>query len=88
VELQPNTTQMTLTCAKTQRTHSISTYSQPPTEKILFAIDRNLVEQLLQEIPSHTTLEISVHPRGDFALTEWRIYGNNTYYALISGMTV
>jgi ribosomal protein L28 len=88
VELGANTTRMTLTCAQTKRTYSVSLYSQPPAENILFAIDRNFVEQLLREIPSHTTLEISVHPRSDFALTEWRIYGDKTRYALISGMTI
>ncbi len=87
MELQPNMTQLTLTCAETQQSQHVSLYSKPPAEQILFAIDRNFVGQLLQEIPSHTTLEISVYPRGDYALTEWRVYGNSTYYALISGMT-
>jgi len=86
VELQPNATQLTLTCAETEQSQYVSLYSEPPTEPILFAIDRYLVEQLLQEIPSHTTLEVSVYQRSDFALTEWRIYGNSTRYALISGM--
>jgi len=86
VELQPNTTQLTLTCAETKRSQLVMLYSEPPTEQILFALDRYLVEQLLQEIPSHTTLEISVYPRKDFALTEWRVCGNSTRYALISGM--
>jgi DNA polymerase III sliding clamp (beta) subunit (PCNA family) len=87
VELQPNTRQLTLTCAETKQSQLVTLYSEPPAEHILFAIDRYLVEQLLQEIPSHTTLEIAVYPRGDFALTEWRVYGNSTRYALISGMT-
>jgi hypothetical protein len=88
VEIEPNATRVVLTCAKTQQSCSISLYNQPPAEKILFAIDRNLVEQLLQEIASHTTLEIRVYPRSNHALTEWRIYGDNTRYALISGMTI
>jgi len=88
VELEPNTRQLTLTCAETQQSQLVTLYSEPPTEHILFAIDRYLVEELLQEIPSHTTLEIAVHHRGDYALTEWRIYNNSTRYALISGMTV
>jgi hypothetical protein len=88
VEIEPSATRVVLTCAKTQQSCSISLYNQPPAEKILFAIDRNLVEQLLQEIASHTTLEIRVYPRSDHALTEWRIYGDNTRYALISGMTI
>jgi len=86
MELQPDTTQLTLTCAETQQSQPVTLYSEPPAEHILFAVDRYLVEQLLQEIPSHTTLEIAVYQRSDYALTEWRIYGNNTYYALISGM--
>jgi len=88
VELQPDTTQLTLTCAETQQSQLVTLYSEPPAEHILFAIDRYLVEQLLQEVPSHTTLEIRVYPRSDFALTEWRIYNNSTCYALISGMVV
>jgi len=86
VELEPNTTQLTLTCAETKQSQLVTLYNEPPTEHILFAIDRYLVEQLLQEIPSHTTLEIAVHQRSDYALTEWRIYNSSTYYALISGM--
>jgi len=88
VELEPNTTQLTLTCAETKQSQLVTLYSEPPTEQILFAIDRYLVEQLLQEIPSHTTLDIAVHQRSDYALTEWRIYNNSTCYALISGMVV
>ena len=86
VELQPDTTQLTLTCAETKQSQLVTLYSAPPAEQILFAIDRYLVEQLLQEVPSHTTLEITVYQRSDYALTEWRIYNNSTYYALISGM--
>jgi hypothetical protein len=86
VELQPNTTQLTLTCAETKRSQLVTLYSEPPAQHILFAIDRYLVEQLVQEIPSHTTLEITVHQRDDFALTEWRVYGDSTRYALISGV--
>ena len=86
MELQPDTTQLTLTCAETQQSQRVTLYSAPPAEHILFAIDRYLVEQLLQEIPSHTTLEIAVYQRSDYALTEWRVYGDNTRYALISGM--
>jgi len=88
VELQPNTMQITLTCAETKQSQSISLYSEPPAKHILFAIDRYLVEELLREIPSHTTLEITVYQREPAALTEWRIYNNSTRYALISGMTV
>ena len=88
VELQPNMTQLTLTCAETQQSQTVLLYSEPPAEHILFAIDRYFVEQLLQEIPSHTKLEITVYKRTDSALTEWRIYGNNTCYALINGMTI
>jgi len=87
-ELQPNTTQLMLTCAETKQSQPVTLYSAPPTNPILFAIDRYLVEQLLQEIPSHTTLEIAVHQRDNFALTEWRVYGDTTRYALISGMTL
>jgi len=86
VELQPDTTQLTLTCAETQQSQLVTLYSEPPAGHILFAIDRYLVEQLLQEVPSHTTLEITVYQRSDYALTEWRIYNNSTCYALISGM--
>jgi hypothetical protein len=86
VELQPNTMQITLTCAETQRSQYVSLYSEPPAERILFAIDRYFVEDLLQEIPSHTTLEITVYQREPVALTEWRIYNDSTRYALISGM--
>jgi DNA polymerase III sliding clamp (beta) subunit (PCNA family) len=85
VELQTNTTQLTLTCAETKRSQPVTLY-QPPAEQVLFAIDRYFIEQLLQEIPSHTTLEITVHQRSDYALTEWRVYGDTTRYALISGM--
>jgi len=88
VELQPNMTQLTLTCAETQQSQTVLLYSEPPAEHILFAIDRYFVQELLQEIPSHTTLEITVYKRTDSALTEWRIYGNNTCYALINGMTI
>jgi DNA polymerase III sliding clamp (beta) subunit (PCNA family) len=86
VELQPNTTQLTLTCAETKQSQPVTLYSEPPAEQVLFAIDRYFVEQLLQEIPSHTTLEITVYQRTDFALTEWRVYGDSTRYALISGI--
>jgi hypothetical protein len=86
VELQPNTTQLTLTCAETKQSKPVTLYSEPPAEPVLFAIDRYFIEQLLQEIPSHTTLEITVYQREPVALTEWRIYGNSTRYALISGM--
>jgi hypothetical protein len=86
VELQPNTMQLTLTCAETEQSQSVSLYSPPPAEHMLFGINRYYIEQLLQEIPSHTTLEIAVHPRTDFALTVWRVYGDSTRYALISGM--
>jgi hypothetical protein len=86
VELQPNTTQLTLTCAETKQSQLVTLYSEPPAEPVLFAIDRYLIEELLREIPSHTTLEITVHQHTDFALTEWRIYNNSTRYALISGM--
>jgi hypothetical protein len=88
VELQPSTMQLTLTCAETQQSHSVSLYSEPPAERVLFAINRYYVEQLLQEVPSHATLEITVHQRSDYALTVWRVYNSDTRYALISGMTI
>ena len=85
-EVDISTNRLVLTCAELEKTVSIQLYSAPLVKPLRFALDREFILELLSQLPSHATVDIGVYERDDFALTDWRVVGNETYYALISGM--